>query len=294
MFTFLCKALYSIQKPTDSIQQSIGSVSPKPKPTPWDLELSGSSQKPTDSIKQSVGSVSPKPKPTPWDLEFTGSSQKLTSSNWRPKPAGSYGGLGSTDSDQELAYELASSNQKSFDSSQQLTGSDRRPKPAGSYGGLGSTGSDSRLKPTGSAYDWTARVEFNQFELPSSFSVAIFLGKVPNDPKKWEVSPNHVGSYYAFVNSAAKSCGNCRNNTDTVVEAFVHLNQAIARHSRLESLEPEVVAPHLTDNLQWRVLKARTLDDCMTLISSDSLSRVVVKSNSSRSVRSRSLFIPHP
>jgi len=132
--------------------------------------------------------------------------------------------------------------------------------------GSTSTGTDASLKLTSQTaitskanYDWTARIEFNQFELPSSFSVAIFLGKVPDDPKEWELSPSHVGSYYAFVNSAAKSCENCRNNTDTAVEAFVHLNQAIVRRSGLRSLEPGVVVPHLTENLQWRVLKARKL-----------------------------------
>jgi len=147
-------------------------------------------------------------------------------------------------------------------------------------------------------HDWTARIEFKRFEISSSFSVAIFFGKdnVPHDPKEWEVSPYYVGSYYSFGNSAAESCENCRNNANAFVQGFVHLNQAIVRHSGLKSLEPHVVEPWLTknENLQWRVLKARTLDDHMTLISSDSRSRLIVKSNSIRSVHSRSLFIPHP
>ena len=113
----------------------------------------------------------------------------------------------------------------------------------------------STAAPNHGVYDWTARVEFKKYELGSSFSVLIFIGQVPENPREWRVSPSFVGSHHAFVNSAASHCANCTNQQDLVVEGFVHLNRAIAQHSGLPSLDPEVVEPYLTQNLHWRVLK---------------------------------------
>jgi len=109
--------------------------------------------------------------------------------------------------------------------------------------------------PNRGLYEWTARVECKQFEVSISYLVAIFVGEVPKDPKQWQVSPNYVGSHYAFVNSAVKECANCRDKADIVIEGYVHLNKAIADHSGLKSLEPEGVLPYLSKNLHWRVLK---------------------------------------
>jgi tyrosinase len=104
-------------------------------------------------------------------------------------------------------------------------------------------------------WDWTARVEFKKYELGSSFSVLIFLGQVPENPREWRVSPSYVGGHHAFVSSAASRCANCNNQQDLVIEGFVHLNRAIAQHSGLPSLDPDVVEPYLTNNMHWRVQK---------------------------------------
>ena len=109
--------------------------------------------------------------------------------------------------------------------------------------------------PNRGVWDWTARIEFKKYELGSSFSVLLFLGPVPPNPEEWHVSPNYVGGQHAFVNSAAGHCANCRNQADLVQEGFVHLNNAIAQHSGLGSLEPDVVEPYLMDALKWRVQK---------------------------------------
>lgn len=113
--------------------------------------------------------------------------------------------------------------------------------------------------PTASSHhdvwDWTARVEFKKYELGSSFTVLIFLGQVPENPREWRISPNYVGGQHAFVNSSAGRCANCTSQQDLVVEGFVHLNNAIAQHSGLGSLDPDVIKPYLTHNLHWRVQK---------------------------------------
>ena len=109
--------------------------------------------------------------------------------------------------------------------------------------------------PNYGVFDWTARVEFKKYELGTSFSVLIFLGQVPENPQEWRISHNYVGGHHAFVNSAANSCANCRNQQELVIEGFVHLNQAIVKHSGLGSLDPNVVEPYLTKNLHWKVQK---------------------------------------
>jgi tyrosinase len=113
----------------------------------------------------------------------------------------------------------------------------------------------SSAPPDRGLWEWTARVEFKKYELGSSFSVFIFLGPVPENPREWRTSPNYVGGHHAFVNSVANRCDNCTNQRDLVTEGFVHLNNAIAKHSGLGSLDPSVVEPYLTHNLHWRVQK---------------------------------------
>ncbi|PPQ98988.1 hypothetical protein CVT26_014415 [Gymnopilus dilepis] len=103
--------------------------------------------------------------------------------------------------------------------------------------------------------DWTARIEFKKFEVAQSFCVYLFLGTPPEDSTQWGLCHNFAGSYFAFVNSKAEQCANCVGQADIVVEGFVHLNRAIAKHSGLASLDSEVIEPYLKEALHWRVLK---------------------------------------
>jgi len=103
--------------------------------------------------------------------------------------------------------------------------------------------------PAKPIYEWTARIEFNKYELGSSFGVHIFLGDVPDNSREWQTSPNLVGSHYAYV-SSGQSYG--YGGSGGIEEGFVHLNRGIVDHSGLPSLEPEVVEPYLTGALQWR------------------------------------------
>jgi tyrosinase len=105
--------------------------------------------------------------------------------------------------------------------------------------------------------EWSIRIHVKKYELSGSFSVLIFLGEVPEDPEEWCTSPSYVGGHYAFVNSAAGQCDNCRSQEDLVVEGFVYLNLAIAERSGLPSYEPSVVHPYLKDNLSWRIQSVR-------------------------------------
>ncbi|EKM54921.1 uncharacterized protein PHACADRAFT_259085 [Phanerochaete carnosa HHB-10118-sp] len=109
-----------------------------------------------------------------------------------------------------------------------------------------------------SLYDWAVRIHVKKYELSGSFSVLIFLGPVPEDPREWRRSPSFVGAHHAFVNSSASQCANCHNQAAAgyVTEGFVHLNTAIARLSEIHSFEPSVVEPYLKRELSWRVVRA--------------------------------------
>lgn len=112
--------------------------------------------------------------------------------------------------------------------------------------------------PDAAYWEWTARIHVKKYEVGGSFSVLLFLGAVPENPADWRTSPNYVGGHHAFVNSVPQRCANCRGQADLVIEGFVHLNEAIATHSNLNSFDPEVVRPYLTRELHWRVQKARS------------------------------------
>ena len=100
-------------------------------------------------------------------------------------------------------------------------------------------------------HDWTCRIRCKKHELGGAYWVLIFLGEVPDDPLQWRTCPSFVGGHYVFVSSATNE------QPDTVSEGFVHLNKAIASRSGLSSYEPNVVAPYLKDNLEWRVQAVR-------------------------------------
>ncbi|KAF8500854.1 photo-regulated tyrosinase [Russula emetica] len=102
-------------------------------------------------------------------------------------------------------------------------------------------------------YDWAARIHAKKFELGHGYAVLIFLGEVPGDEEQWRTCPSFVGVHCAFVNSHTDQCSNCREQEELVVEGFVHLNEAIAKHSDFSSYEPSVIAPYLKNNLHWRV-----------------------------------------
>ena len=112
------------------------------------------------------------------------------------------------------------------------------------------------MPPNRVPWEWTARIEFQKYELGTSFSVLTFLGPVPDNPRELKTSPNYVGGVHAYV--ANRSQGDL-----TVQEGFVHLNHGIFKHlGQTTSLEPNVIVPYLTKNLEWRVQKVCCFLSC--------------------------------
>ncbi|KAJ8453836.1 hypothetical protein ONZ51_g13376 [Trametes cubensis] len=102
-------------------------------------------------------------------------------------------------------------------------------------------------------WEWTVRIRVKKYEVGRSFSVLIFLGSVPEHPDDWITSPTYVGAHHAFVNSVSQRCANCVRRTSVTIEGFVHLNDAISRHTSAHFFEPEVMKWYLQRELSWRV-----------------------------------------
>ena len=130
-----------------------------------------------------------------------------------------------------------------------IAAQDDQPQPKVTFGGMPTS------SIAGGYRDWTACVQVKKYEIGGSFSVLLFLGTVPANLTVWHQSTRYAGAHHAFVNSTPERCANCRRQGDMVIEGFVHLNEAIARLSRLNSFDPTAVKPYLQENLQWRVLK---------------------------------------
>jgi len=109
---------------------------------------------------------------------------------------------------------------------------------------------------SGTVWEWTARIQFNQHELGTSFAVCVFLcdsAEIPSNPRDWQIAPTFVGATHAVV-SGGGGYGYGLTGAD-VTEGFVHLDQGIVKLSGLKSLDPKVVKPYLKEKLQWRVQK---------------------------------------
>jgi len=104
--------------------------------------------------------------------------------------------------------------------------------------------------------EWSVSVKCKKFELGGSFSVFIFLGEVPADPKQWLTDPAFAGTFDVFANETPEECGNCIDRADQILHGFVYVNDAILKRSGKDSLDPRVVLPYLKSNLNWRVQKA--------------------------------------
>lgn len=108
--------------------------------------------------------------------------------------------------------------------------------------------------------EWSVRVQSKQFELGGSFSVYIFLGQVPADPKHWLTDPAFAGTFDVFSNTEPDECANCREQKDLVIKGFVHLNRQILKRSGNPSLKPDVVLPFLKRELNWGIKKVGNID----------------------------------
>jgi hypothetical protein len=99
--------------------------------------------------------------------------------------------------------------------------------------------------------EWSVWIRCNEFELGGSFSVLIFVGRVPDDPKQWMSSSSCVGIHDVYTGSASHGSD---GQEDTEVEGYVHLNGGLLERMGTSELMPAVVVPFLKRELHWRIL----------------------------------------
>ncbi|KZV73216.1 tyrosinase [Peniophora sp. CONT] len=97
------------------------------------------------------------------------------------------------------------------------------------------------------SYDWTVRVQSSVDALNGSYAVLLFVGPIPEDAAEFRDSHSFVGSHSVWTSAVMPGSDN--------VESFVHLNGALSQRAGISSTDPEAVAPFLTQNIGWRVVK---------------------------------------
>lgn len=117
-------------------------------------------------------------------------------------------------------------------------------------------------------YEWAARIRCDDSELGGSFAVLIFIGDVPKQASEWRSAESYVGAHHVHTSRGRATRRSDAANTISETEGFVHLNDAIAERSGLNSFDPEVVEPYLKKEIDWRVQKVRQLSS-ESLCSSD-------------------------
>ncbi|KIJ48608.1 hypothetical protein M422DRAFT_247459 [Sphaerobolus stellatus SS14] len=125
--------------------------------------------------------------------------------------------------------------------------------------GMAAPASDAGVSaPTGDIVinEWSVRIVCKQFEIGGSFSVFVFLGEVPANPKQWLTDPAFAGTFDAFVNENPEKCANCGDHADDLIKGFVHINDKFLQRSKQTTLDPAVIEPYLTQNLNWAIQKA--------------------------------------
>ena len=110
------------------------------------------------------------------------------------------------------------------------------------------TTSDDPIEPSsGGDFDWTVRIQSAAGALNGSYAVLLFVGPIPDDTSDLRDSPSFVGSHSVWTSPAMPG--------NDLVESFVHLNDALTQRPELDSTNPEIVEPSLTQNIGWRVVK---------------------------------------
>ena len=107
--------------------------------------------------------------------------------------------------------------------------------------------------PSDTILDWNAHITCQQHEIGDSFSVIVFLSKVPPD-SEWLTGPAYAGTFDVMQDGCyiPDECSNCCNHT---ILGVVPLNYTILKRSGLHSLEPDVVMLYLKHNLNWGINK---------------------------------------
>jgi hypothetical protein len=103
-----------------------------------------------------------------------------------------------------------------------------------------------------SILEWSASVRCKKFEVDVGFSLFVFLGEVPHDPRLWLFDPAFCGTFDVLGGDVPN-----KDQAELILNGAIHLNYKILERSGKKSLEPDVVVPYLKDNINWGIVKVR-------------------------------------
>ncbi|KAI5926790.1 hypothetical protein F4810DRAFT_724400 [Camillea tinctor] len=123
--------------------------------------------------------------------------------------------------------------------------------------------------------EWIANIGVNRQALNTSFSILLFIGPVPSDPKSWSFADNLVGSLGIFANVGPQ--GNMQHGKITGTVPLTSALMSLISGGSIPSLYPDDVVPFLRSQLQLRIaLPDSTYVDAKTV---DGLWVNIVSSN---------------
>ncbi|KAK0618206.1 hypothetical protein B0T17DRAFT_509756 [Bombardia bombarda] len=126
------------------------------------------------------------------------------------------------------------------------------------------TGNTSALEPrsgaifVGNQYrEWIANIRVKQQALDGPFSIHLFMGKAPADPRNWQSAPNHVGTMGVFASDDDDSGMDMGHLT---ISGTIPLTSSLIRNmgaGGLSSLEPRDAENYLKRNLRAQIVTAK-------------------------------------
>jgi tyrosinase len=108
------------------------------------------------------------------------------------------------------------------------------------------------LTPIGRKWDWAANIVAERMGLGGSFTVYVFLGKVPEDSSSWGTAKSLIGTFSIFASKRMTA------ESGSLVSGSVSLTATLVEQimgGYLKGLDAVVVEPFLAKELTWAVKK---------------------------------------
>jgi hypothetical protein len=106
------------------------------------------------------------------------------------------------------------------------------------------------MAPEGSSSThWMLQTVADLNALGGSYTVFLFLGRVPDDSSEWNESPSSIGQHHAFTGRGEKQ--------ERLTQSTVYIDDDLTRrHYNLS--DAESVIAHVRKDLRWRIQKVGT------------------------------------
>lgn len=118
-----------------------------------------------------------------------------------------------------------------------------------------------KFAPDNTFLEWIVNIKAQRHALDGQYSVHVFLDAVEDtNVALWPLSPHHVGTFAPLGQASGTGCTKCQVDQADNREVTGQIPLTLALMERylaglVDDLSVEKVAPYLTKNLHWRVVK---------------------------------------